>query len=77
MGENYENQASILMKIGTMTKSASIRRCEFCGHSRAAHTDGVACSLCPCRSERQTFVQQSLAFRDTLSLSRPIAQRKR
>src|SRR5437763_11035103 len=28
------------------------RLCDVCGHSRAAHVDGVHCALCRCNSER-------------------------
>jgi hypothetical protein len=52
------------------------RKCDYCGHSRAAHADGIACALCRCRSERVQFVQQSLSFRDSIPL-RPQNARKR
>lgn len=42
------------------------KRCEHCGHSRAAHIDGMRCALCGCVPGRQTFVQQSLGFRTSL-----------
>src|SRR4051794_31821729 len=38
-------------------------RCRFCSHSRAAHTDGVRCALCPCISRPRELVQQSFTFR--------------
>jgi hypothetical protein len=53
------------------------RKCDYCGHSRAAHADGVACALCRCRSERREFVQQPLAFRQTLPLRATRNARKR
>jgi hypothetical protein len=52
------------------------RKCDYCGHSRAAHADGVACALCRCRSEQRELVQQTLAFRGTLAV-RPSSARKR
>jgi hypothetical protein len=47
-----------------------MKRCDFCGHSRAAHVDGVHCALCPCRSEAVEVVQQSFTFREALSAGR-------
>jgi len=38
------------------------KRCEYCGHSRAAHIDGMRCALCGCVPGRQTFVQESFGF---------------
>ena len=43
-----------------------MKRCEHCGHSRAAHIDGMRCALCGCAPERQTFVQEKLGFRTAL-----------
>jgi hypothetical protein len=57
----------ILDPINGMAKTTAVKRCEFCGHSRAAHVDGVQCALCSCRSERRSFIQQSFAFRSMLS----------
>lgn len=51
--------------------------CEVCGHSRAAHVDGVHCALCRCRSERRDFVQESFAFRGTLPFGTAGLGRKR
>lgn len=55
--------------------NSSTRRCDYCGHSRAAHTDGVHCALCRCASERIEFVQAEFGFRNSITL-RP-ASRKR
>jgi hypothetical protein len=43
-----------------------MKNCEHCGHSRAAHIDGIRCALCGCLPARQTFVQTKLAFRSSL-----------
>src|ERR1700687_2483501 len=40
-----------------LMKANSLRRCEYCGHSMAAHADGVQCALCLCRAEARNFVQ--------------------
>jgi hypothetical protein len=48
-----------------------VKKCDFCPHSRAAHTDGIHCALCRCRSERRDFVQETLAFRSNLTTGRP------
>ncbi len=42
------------------------RRCQYCGHSRAAHIDGMRCALCGCVPSRQTYVQDSFGFRTSL-----------
>ncbi|PYQ58209.1 MAG: hypothetical protein DMF58_16125 [Acidobacteria bacterium] len=55
----------------------AVKRCEFCGHSRAAHVDGIQCALCSCRSEARDFVQQSFAFRGTLGVLKVPGARKR
>jgi hypothetical protein len=44
-----------------------MKRCEHCGHSRAAHVDGLRCALCGCAPQRQTFVQDALPFRSGVS----------
>lgn len=44
-----------------------MKRCEHCGHSRAAHVDGLRCALCGCVPQRQTFVQEALPFRSGVS----------
>ena len=54
-----------------------MRKCEVCGHSKAAHVDGVRCSLCRCRSERTELVQDSFAFRSALTLRSIGGRRKR
>src|SRR5437867_7520368 len=59
-----------------MAKAPVVRRCEFCGHSKAAHVDGIQCALCSCRSEERDFVQQSLAFRGTLAVRRQLLREK-
>jgi hypothetical protein len=43
-----------------------MKNCPHCGHSPAAHLDGVRCALCGCVPARQTFVQEKLAFRSSL-----------
>lgn len=43
-----------------------MKRCELCGHSRAAHVDGLRCALCGCVPQRQTFVQSGFTFRSSL-----------
>lgn len=43
-----------------------MKRCPHCGHSKAAHIDGIRCALCGCLPQRQTFVQDSFAFRSAL-----------
>jgi len=54
---------------------ASAKTCEFCGHSRAAHTDGVKCALCNCVSRPRELVQETFAFRT--SLLRPAQNRRK
>ncbi|HEX8169691.1 MAG TPA: hypothetical protein VF824_04030 [Thermoanaerobaculia bacterium] len=53
-----------------------MKRCEHCGHSRAAHVDGLRCALCGCTPARQTFVQDSFSFRSTL-VARPAASTRK
>jgi hypothetical protein len=53
------------------------KKCPFCGHSRAAHTDGVHCALCRCRSEATELVQESFAFRRGVTSSGDRIPRKR
>jgi hypothetical protein len=53
------------------------RKCEICGHSRAAHVDGVHCSLCRCNSKRMVAVQESLAFWSSLPVRTAGIGRKR
>jgi hypothetical protein len=53
------------------------RKCEICGHSRAAHVDGVHCALCRCNSQRTVAVQESLAFRSSLPVRTAGIGRKR
>ena len=48
------------------------KRCDLCGHSRAAHAGGIQCALCRCRSERTQVVQLSLAFRGVITTGRDI-----
>jgi hypothetical protein len=54
-----------------------MKRCEHCGHSRAAHLDGMRCALCGCVPQRQTFVQTSLGFKTTLPTRVAASTRKR
>ena len=63
--------------LGMMTKTKAVKRCEFCGHSEAAHIDGVQCALCTCQSVERNFFQQSFAFRDNLVVRKPFIARKR
>jgi hypothetical protein len=53
------------------------RLCDICGHSRAAHVDGVHCALCRCSSERPAMVQESLVFRTALPIRSARIGRKR
>jgi len=53
-----------------------MKKCEICGHSRAAHTDGVKCALCDCISRPRELVQESFGFRGPL-LRPPQSGRKR
>src|SRR5437016_13969687 len=46
-GTNLERKIAVMEK----------RLCDICGHSRAAHVDGVHCALCRCSSERPAAVQ--------------------
>lgn len=48
------------------TVEKKVKRCPHCGHSRAAHVDGVRCALCGCVPDRQTYVQESFGFRSAL-----------
>jgi hypothetical protein len=66
-GEKTVELGIILDPINGMAKTTAVKRCEFCGHSRAAHVDGFQCALCSCRSEPRSFVQQSFAFRSMLA----------
>jgi len=51
---------------------STTKKCDFCPHSRAAHADGIHCALCRCRSERPDFVQETLVFRGSIPVGRPI-----
>ena len=42
------------------------KRCDRCGHSMAAHLDGLRCALCGCVPGRDRWVQTPLAFRGSL-----------
>ena len=42
------------------------KNCDYCGHSRAAHTDGVKCALCDCVSRPRELVQESFSFRKSI-----------
>lgn len=74
-GENRTEMGTDFDPITLMMKRAANKRCEFCDHSRAAHADGVRCTLCNCMSERREFVQQSLTFRNALPMT--VITRKR
>jgi hypothetical protein len=54
----------------------STKKCEHCGHSRAAHTDGVQCALCRCQSQPRTLLQESFAFRDAIPLPTPTSRKR-
>lgn len=43
-----------------------MKRCQHCGHSRAAHVGGMRCALCGCVPQRQTYEQESFVFRSSL-----------
>jgi hypothetical protein len=66
-GEKTGHFGIILDPIHGMAKTTAVKRCEFCGHSRAAHVDGVQCALCSCHSEPRSFIQQSFTFRSMLA----------
>jgi hypothetical protein len=76
-GENTGHFGIILDPINGMAKTTAVKRCEFCGHSRAAHVDGIQCALCSCRSEPRSFTQQSFAFRSMLGEPAERMTRKR
>ena len=54
-----------------------MKRCELCGHSRAAHVDGMRGALCGCLPQRQTFIQDSFSFKTALPLRVTSNTRKR
>src|ERR1051326_5684969 len=54
-GVELRQTASILIFHSAMAKT-----CRLCGHSRAAHTDGVKCALCACVSRPRELVQEAL-----------------
>jgi hypothetical protein len=54
-----------------------MKRCEHCGHSRAAHVDGMRCALCGCLPQRQNFVQDSFSFKTVLPTRVASNSRKR
>lgn len=54
-----------------------MKPCPHCGHSRAAHVDGMRCALCGCVPSRQTFVQDAFAFRESLPMRVKANARKR
>lgn len=51
--------------------------CRLCGHSRAAHVDGVRCALCGCLPQRREFVQETFAFRNVIPTRVTTNTRKR
>lgn len=52
-------------------------RCKLCGHSRAAHVDGVRCALCGCLPERRDYVQENFTFRTAIPTRLTASNRKR
>lgn len=54
-----------------------MNRCKVCGHSRAAHVDGVRCALCGCLPDRREFVQETFAFRNAIPTRATSTTRKR
>lgn len=52
-------------------------RCKLCGHSRAAHIDGVRCALCGCLPDRREFVQETFSFRNAIPMRVTTNTRKR
>ena len=54
-----------------------MKRCQHCGHSRAAHIDGMRCALCGCVPARQNFVQDSFSFKSALHTRVTANTRKR
>ena len=54
-----------------------MKRCQHCGHSKAAHVDGMRCALCGCVPSRQTFIQDSFSFRSSLPTRAKDNPRKR
>src|ERR1044071_125876 len=66
-------QARIMFSTSNVERTQ--KRCEHCGHSRAAHVDGLRCALCGCVPGRRTFVQESFGFRR--ALQRPVTRSTR
>ena len=54
-----------------------MKPCSHCGHSGAAHIDGMRCALCGCVPARQTFVQDKFAFRTSIPTRLMAATRKK
>lgn len=52
-------------------------RCKLCGHSRAAHVDGVRCALCGCLPDRRDYVQETFTFRGAIPTREMASNRKR
>ena len=75
--ENPAPFGPITAILNTATMAEAAKKCPFCGHSGAAHTDGVHCALCRCRSEEMSPVQESFAFRTMVTSARDRITRKR
>jgi len=55
----------------------SMKKCDVCDHSRAAHADGIRCALCGCIGQEQQMTQQPLAFRSSIPVRVTPSTRKR
>jgi hypothetical protein len=60
-----------------MLKPSQDKRCTRCGHSTAAHVDGLRCSLCGCNPAPPPAEQATLPFRSPLALGRYVAAKSR
>jgi hypothetical protein len=69
--------ASFLSINKRMIKSARERNCSRCGHSPAAHLDGIRCALCGCRPEVPQAEQAALPFRSPMAVGRYVTRRPR
>jgi len=58
-----------------VTKQA--QPCRKCGHSRAAHIDGIRCALCGCSPQRDEDIQENLPFRSLIPMRVTANTRKR
>jgi hypothetical protein len=58
--------------------NTNVKRCELCGHSRAAHAGRLRCALCGCTpQQKRTLIQESFTFRTALPARRVAIGRKR